>query len=174
MDLKTESHAILERNGYHVRDTGHGALLFEDSVVLGTLTCYDSEEALVSKWAAVEVDFLKRSAHSLRGTEKAWNAYCVFLTSAPRGDCERLIQIEEDFVSTRKIARSAIVTSEALTIALLPLLAVQNWLRVQPINLERLVLTNMSTVMPRQLAEQLLLNPKATVSDLQCLLGTAE
>jgi hypothetical protein len=50
----------------------------------------------------------------------------VSAAAASSDQTQKLIEIEEDFGSTRKIARASIVTTPEMTRVLLPLLPIQN------------------------------------------------
>jgi hypothetical protein len=168
MDISSESEALLRKAGYAVRRDGKRRLLFEDSAVLGFIMSFENEQAIIDNWKDVEAQFVTDYASILRGSEKAWSGYSIFLTSAvtTRGHAVKLIEIEEDFVSTRKIARSGVVDARNLTAAIAPLLAVQDLVNLDPIVLQENLLRSLASAMPENLASELLKNPRATVASL--------
>jgi hypothetical protein len=103
-------------------------LLFEDENLLGAVAVFDSPDILLSNWSSVQQSFLESNApHLRRAAEKSWNCYMVLLCPEPIAkDLESsLAVIEEDFASTRKIARCGLSTKEDVRRALLPLLPLQ-------------------------------------------------
>ena len=131
MDIYRQSEVILQRAGYRTRFTTTSAgdvLDFEDDVAIGFLHVFPGPKDLLTQWQAVQKADLVRHALQLRAApNKAWNVYCVFLTNhMGSGDmAEQIDRIEEDFVSTRKIARAGVVSLVDLERALLPLLPLQ-------------------------------------------------
>jgi hypothetical protein len=102
---------------------------FEDHSLLGFVAEYDSIRNLFEGWKKTEEVFLKVHAPSLRrADQKAWNCYSVHITSAVATESESrsLLAIEEDFKSTRKIARAALSSRKDLIHALGPLLPLQS------------------------------------------------
>lgn len=74
----------------------------------------------------------ERSFLASRGP-KGWNCYTVYLTEAHPTDLETqaLFDIEENFASTRKIARANVSTEADVQRALYPLIPIQNLLKMQ-------------------------------------------
>jgi hypothetical protein len=128
MDIYRLAEVILQRAGYRTRFTpsAEGNVLgFEDEIVIGFLHVFPSANALAAEWQAVQKADLMRHGLQLRAApNKAWNVYCVFLTENVGSDdlSEQIDRIEEDFVSTRKIARAGVVSPIDLERVLLPLL----------------------------------------------------
>lgn len=116
----------LEANGYSVAPMG-GELRFEDISILGFVVEFSTVEQLLDGWQQVQDRFLRESAVALRrDRRKAWNVYSVLLTPerASREQSRALVSVEEDFQSTRKLARAGIATDgdvEEGVAALLPI-----------------------------------------------------
>src|ERR1700677_1480735 len=88
-----------------------GTIYFEDSSLFGFATVYDSPDSLLQTWKRNQDEFLRTHAPFLRtAARKAWNCYTVHFTDGHATDAQRqaLFDIEEDFTSTRKIARAAL------------------------------------------------------------------
>ena len=102
---------------------------FENDGIFGFVFNFDSVEDLLNEWNERQNGVLKSYKSQLKNAgDKAWNAYSVFVTKecAESNDKIRLIQIEENFQLTRKIARDDVLTRESIIAALLPLLPIQN------------------------------------------------
>ncbi len=132
-DLLFESRSLLEAAGYRTAlpepDSTH--LHFEDANILGVLHILPSAELLLSTWRNLQDEFLRKNAsHLLADPIKAWNCYCIFLTSmpCPLGGLSTLFAIEDDFRGTRKIVRSSISTRRDVDNALAPLLPIRHLL----------------------------------------------
>jgi len=113
-------------------------LTFEDDFVLGFVLFYSNPGALLMNWRDDNDKVLKAAQFALRRSgRKAWNAYVVFLASAPPSYSESiaLAEIESDLVGTRKIARAGVSDSESLRGAFLPLLNVQNAPFLDPVDM---------------------------------------
>lgn len=128
--LLDEARSLLESAGYatHAIQPDAPSVHFEDECLLGFVRVFESAEKIVSGWHEEQDSFLRWNASSLlRAPVKAWNLYAVFLTRAPAPEetARALFSIEEDFQSTRKIARGGIRTREELAIVLGPLLPIQ-------------------------------------------------
>jgi hypothetical protein len=129
MDIYQHADAMLRQAGYRTRVESRGPiLLFEDDSLLGFLRTFDNAGELILSWPETEKNVLTRYTAQLRSAPaKAWNVYSIFLASAPAApeDGYFLGRIEEDFTSTRKIARAGVATAADLQRALLPLLPLQ-------------------------------------------------
>ena len=130
MRLVLDVEEILQESHYSclTSDSSIDMLLFEDENLLGAVAVFESPEILLAKWVSVQQSFLESNApHLRRAAEKSWNCYMVLLCPEPIAkELEsRLAVIEEDFVSTRKIARCGLSTKEDVRRALLPLLPLQ-------------------------------------------------
>ena len=115
-------------------------LVFENATVLGFAFFYSDSTALFLNWRSDCEQILREMQFKLRQAgEKAWNTYAVFLADRGegRGDAATLQAIEEDLVGTRKIARTGVRNLDALRHALLPLLAIQNAPRLDPIDMRK-------------------------------------
>ena len=136
MDLIREAKVVLENNGYSVEiSSQENILYFEDISVLGFLSVYQDVHSIVAGWEKDQDEFLKQHASCIRNAQaKAWNVYSIFLTredSPPQKKTE-LVRIEEDFRSTRKIARCNLKTRQDLTRCLLSLLPIQHSITMMP------------------------------------------
>jgi hypothetical protein len=109
-------------------------LYFEDYSLFGFAAVYESVDLLLRNWKDKQDVFLQANAPFLRSApQKAWNCYTVHLTDATATaiESQRLFDIEENFVSTRKIARANMATAVDVQRALYPLIPVQNLLKMQ-------------------------------------------
>ena len=136
MSLLHDVEAVLIAAGYETRlaSDPKGLVYFEDDSLFGFCVTYDSVADLAANWLASQETFLTTHAPSLRrANQKAWNCYAVHLTQTRPTDEElrQLFEIEEDFRSTRKIARAGVSSTGDLTRALYPLLPVQNVVRIR-------------------------------------------
>ncbi len=130
MNILADSRSVLEDAGYTalVPATVASAFYFEDLSVMGVLHVLDSVKDIISLWANLQRSFLTTNAAEFsKSPTKAWNIYSVYLTAdaARKEDRSRLVAIEEDFTSTRKIARANIATRGSLERALDPLLPIR-------------------------------------------------
>ena len=131
MPLSQQVNDILSASGYSVEraDRAGDELHFEDYSLFGYVRVYESVRSLLDNWRTDQDRFLSSHAPFLRKAQhKAWNCYAIYLTEA---ELEtnlklRLLEIEEDFVSTRKIARTGVTTEDAVRRALYSLLPLQN------------------------------------------------
>jgi hypothetical protein len=108
---------------------GPDRLTFEDEAVIGFVRHCDQPATILTTWIDEQNQFLREYGLALRNNPgKAWNIYSVFLTStrASADESRRLGQIEEDLVSTRKIAASGVSSPEDIARALAPLLPVRS------------------------------------------------
>jgi hypothetical protein len=129
MDLLSSARGLLERNEYRVSAYGDSTLDFEDDTLIGFCAIFTTAESLLQGWRKIEIGFLRRQAKPLRASgSKAWNVYSVFLTDDPvqTAISSKLIQIEENLESTRKIAQAGIATESDLSRALFPLISIQS------------------------------------------------
>ncbi len=129
-DLVSNIHIVLQDARYETWDASAGSVptvAFEDDMVMGFVCVFDTAEALVTQWPAVEAALLSRHAPRLRGAgDKAWNVYCAFVTAARAHDNSRreIRWIEENLERTRKITAAGLLTRDDVTTALLPLLPI--------------------------------------------------
>src|ERR1035441_1156491 len=136
MSLLHDVEAVLLAAGYDTRmapEPGN-PLYFEDYSIFGFCVAYETVEDLITTWLRNQENFLTLHAPSLRqASQKAWNCYAVHVTAAAATERElrELLNIEEDFRSTRKIARAGLSTAGDLTRALYPLLPIQNIVRLR-------------------------------------------
>jgi len=136
MSLLHDVEAVLITAGYETRLASEpkGSVYFEDDSIFGFCVAYPSVAELLAGWLPNQERFLVTNAPSLRrANQKSWNCYAVHLTQTRPSDEEvrRLFEIEEDFRSTRKIARAAVASAGDLTRALYPLLPIQNVVRIR-------------------------------------------
>lgn len=98
---------------------------FEDANILGMVFEFETTSLLIDEWHRVEESMLSRFGASFRQAgEKAWNVYCILLTTdvadATQGRAIRAI--EEDLHQTRKLAAHSVFGQEQIRNALLPIL----------------------------------------------------
>lgn len=170
--LLDDARSLLEIAGYatHATEPGEPWVYFEDECLLGFVRVYETPEQIVSGWRTEQDSFLRRNTSNLlRAPMKAWNLYGVFLTRAPASVelTRALFTIEEDFQSTRKIARGGIRTREELTIVLGPLLPVQTRVSLVQADVQRRLLDRLG---PEGSARRLLLS-SARPDDIAKLLA---
>jgi len=126
----------LRAAGYRSQIIGDSlsTIYFEDYSLFGFCTVYESVDSLLQNWNGDQNNFLQRHAPFLRmAPRKAWNCYTLYLTEASAADAEvqALFDIEENFTSTRKIARAGLVTESDVQRTLYPLIPIQNLLKMQ-------------------------------------------
>ena len=131
MSLLRDIDTVLQNAGYRVLSSASNPaiLYFEDHSLVGLVAAYPTTDDLLSNWRKTQDTFLQGHAMVLRAAaQKAWNCYTVHLTQegARPDQLQHLFNIEEDFTSTRKIARAGITTQTDVSRALYPLLPVQN------------------------------------------------
>ena len=148
MSLLHEVERILTAAAYDARMSTEprSSLYFEDYNILGFCAEYETVESLIASWLRNQETFLTIHAPSLRrASQKAWNCYTIHLTPAlpTESELRQLLAIEEDFRSTRKIARGGVSTPSDLTRTLYPVLPIQNLVQLQ------------SAVKPPDLSERL-------------------
>lgn len=136
MDLLHDVEAVLVGSGYETRvaSAPENSLYFEDESLFGYCLIHRSVAELIANWSSSQDIFLTTHAPSLRrADQKAWNCYSVHLTDvrATTEELRDLFAIEEDFRSTRKIARAGIASTADLTRALFPILPLQNTVRIR-------------------------------------------
>ena len=136
MSLLQQVDRILRVAGYRIQVSADrsSTIYFEDYSLFGFCTVYDSVGSLLQSWNNDQNEFLQKHAPFLRQAQrKAWNCYAVHLTAASAGDAETqaLFDIEENFTSTRKIARANLVTESDVQRTLYPLIPIQNLLKMQ-------------------------------------------
>ena len=129
MNLSELARAALQGAGYRCAATEDGDLVFEDDTLLGFVTVQPSARHILDSWRAKQEAFLRSHATPLRrDAGKAWNVYSVFWTTiacAPEG-AAALLEVEEDFVGTRKLARAGVQIEDDVSEALYPLLPIEN------------------------------------------------
>jgi hypothetical protein len=131
MSLLPDVESLLSKAGYRIMRNSAvlSSIAFEDDSVFGLVVEYDTIHSLHEGWKKAEQVFLTLHAPSLRrADQKAWNCYSVHITSdaGSASDIRSLLSIEEDFTSTRKIARAALSSRKDLIHAFAPLLPLQN------------------------------------------------
>lgn len=118
----------LSANGYAVVFAA-GELRFEDASVLGFVAEFQTIGALLEGWQAEQERFLRSNASALRrDRRKAWNVYSILLTQEQVSEEQRraLVAVEEDFGSTRKVARAGVTTDRDIEGALGVLLPIRH------------------------------------------------
>ncbi len=130
LNILQESRAILDGADFSTRASREPDIFyFENDRLLGFLWEAPSVSSLLREWETHQDNFLELNAARLKGSGlKSWNIYSVLLTADVIDEATRtkLIEIEEDFRATRKIARGAIISPDELKDTLLPLLPLQN------------------------------------------------
>jgi hypothetical protein len=139
--LLDDARSMLETAGYATHAARPDAPLFhfEDESLLGFVCVFDEADQIVSGWRTEQDSFIQRNVASLtRDPVKAWNLYAVLLSRAPVSEvtARGLFAIEEDFQSTRKIARGGIRTRDDLAAVLGPLLPIQTALNLIPTDVQ--------------------------------------
>ena len=128
MIIVEEASRLLTQHGYDVMPEQE-LLRFEDTVVLGFVRCFEDVASLVEGWRSTEERFLRKYSDALRRDgRKSWNVYSILITSeqASRSQELELLRIEEDFVSTRKVARAGVATDRDVDMALAVLLPIRS------------------------------------------------
>ena len=114
-------------------------VIFENETVLGFVFLYSDAPTLFANWRNDSDQVLRETQFSLRQAgDKAWNTYMVFLADSGvnADDAPMLQAIEEDLSGTRKIARTGVKDGDGVRAALLPLLAIQNAPKLEPIDMK--------------------------------------
>ncbi len=175
IDLLSTSQILLRDAGFSVRlhSLGRTPLVcFEDEVLIGFCSLFETPQELIGRWKAFEGDILGRFAPQIRAAgDKAWNVYCVFLCAAVAdGPQKRAVSwIEEDLERTRKVAASGIASREDLVRVLLPVLPVQYQPVLQHEDLTERLLRRISDIAPQ--ATHVVLDPAVPASEAVRLLG---
>jgi hypothetical protein len=162
MDILTDARAQLSEAGYDAwlwQSQNAVALCFEDDSIIGFLHQFDSASQLLEQWQGRESAILTSYAPSLRASgQKAWNVYSVFLTDE-RCDmpvARRVMQLDENFENTRKIARPHVASTDMLKRALLPLLPIQSNINLLREDVQPLLRSRFENVVKPSLAEAVL------------------
>jgi hypothetical protein len=135
MNLSAEARRLLESSKYRTYSgASEDIFYFEDSSLLGFVWIAPNPEALVKGWQRLQDSFLAEKHLQLRESkDKSWNVYSVLLTEPDVSgeQAHAMLRIEEDFRSTRKIAKAGLRTAGLIMRALLPLLAIQNLVELE-------------------------------------------
>lgn len=131
MDVYSECKRLLELSNYEVipNVAALDQFRFEDESLMGMVWVVSTPAEIINNWKTRQDRFLRENASQLRKSEtKSWNIYVILLAEAPPGTAEKLklVEIEEDFRSARKIAQGDLQTRLDLQRALYPLLPIQN------------------------------------------------
>jgi len=137
MDLLSDIRSVLEGAGYATFSPRPDStfLYFEDISIMGYLQILPSVKEIINNWEGIQDGFLKTNASRFqRDAQKAWNLYTILLTSqvGENEEVANLLEIEEDFRSTRKIMRAGIVTRGDVLTVLSPILPLEN---IQPVGI---------------------------------------
>ncbi len=176
MDIETQIEIVLREGGFVTRPWSGGlvpVVCFEDDVIVGFAHVFPGVTDMLSSWRDAQDLSLARHAASLRvGGRKAWNVCSVFLTAgqADPGQVRAAGRIEEDFVTTRKIARADIRSPVELRRTLLPMLPLQNSPSLEAADLRERVRTR-SKEMPSAVLEGFI--GSATATDVAKMLLAA-
>ena len=135
MNILETAMSILSESDFDIRQQSDltDSFQFENETIMGLFSNYSTVDEMLESWFLRQSDFLNKYAPIFRKSgEKAWNIYTVYATS---DECsfEKLAQlnaIEENFDSTRKIARTGLVTANDIKTILLPILPIQSLIRV--------------------------------------------
>lgn len=136
MNILYEAKAILEEEYYKTMQSNimEDQIYFEDESLLGFISTYDKLEVIIENWNDHQNRFLNLNANKLRNDPtKAWNIYSIYLTQ-DAGEIrlqEKIVEIEESFVGSRKIIGFGIQTKDDLVRTLLPLISIQKVLSIQ-------------------------------------------
>jgi hypothetical protein len=130
LNIISEVSVILDQAGYKTKyaDDNSDVLYFEDESLLGFVAVYPTIDELIANWKNHQDAFLIVNADKLRASvEKTWNAYSIYLTqdSGKEVSLKELLNIEENFSGTRKIARNDINTKDDIIQALLHILPIK-------------------------------------------------
>lgn len=175
IDVLTTMQVILRDAGfatYPFSVGGRSVVCFEDEVLTGFGCSFDTPEALLAEWSAMETAFLKHYAARLRTAgEKAWNVYCVFLCStlAPSHVAREISWIEENLDRTRKITAAGLVSREDLIRSLLPVLPLQHTAVVDAQDSFELLTARIRQIAPR--AAGVVLDDAVAPAEVVALLG---
>ena len=137
IDALNDARSMLGAAGYttNVLRVDEASFAFEDDSLIGFVRVFPTVGELLTSWRSSQEAFIKRTTHSLlRDPAKAWNLYAIFLSGevAKPEHCAQLIAVEEDFQSTRKIAKAGVASRSELAAALAPLLPLQSVLHLEP------------------------------------------
>ncbi len=155
IDLVSTVQGVLQDARFTTRLTTLNRLpvvCFEDEVLMGFVSIFDTSASLLSDWRATETSLLRRYAPSLRDAgDKAWNVYSIFLCSASAVENEeRAVRwIEEDLEQTRKLAACGISNRDDLMRALLPILPLQYQPALEPEDLTNRLKQRIRTIAPK-------------------------
>lgn len=127
MDIVNEVISILEIEGYSTRLISENKLIFEDESLCGFISVQDTIQTILETWETIQNDFVKEKTNHLReDISKAFNLYSIFLTSDNIQKYKpQIINIQEDFKSSRKIVGYGINTTQDIKRILLPLISIQ-------------------------------------------------
>jgi len=155
MDLLAEARRLLESSKYRTFSAASSDVFyFEDFSLLGFVWIAPSPSVLLEQWRRLQDSFLHEKDLQLRQSkDKSWNAYSVLLTEPDvSGDqANEFLKLEEDFRGTRKIAKAGVHTTNYLTRALLPLLAIQNLVELERDDSKERLRSRLSRLSPRLL-----------------------
>jgi hypothetical protein len=104
-------------------------MLFENDTVLGFVVEFATVDQLSNGWEQASSRLVERHELALRRSgDKAWNTYCVLLSTETVSSTQRIVlqTIEEDLTGMRKIVRCGVNGPVEITNALLPLLPLQH------------------------------------------------
>lgn len=126
MDIGTQCEVVLRETGYETwpwTGTSPPVICFENASVIGFVHVFSSANDLLDNWESSQKRVLARHTPALRSAgSKAWNVYSIFLTTELAPHTQRKVEkLEENFILTRKIARTAIQTPEDVENVLMPL-----------------------------------------------------
>ena len=175
MDLLSTCQVLLRDAGFRIRLSsiqGGSLVCFEDNDIIGFCSRFESPSQMINLWRGQEREILTRFSPSFRAaSDKAWNVYCVFLSTKRANDTEirEVGWIEEDLERTRKIASCGISNRQDLLRCLLPVMPLQ----YQP----SLVIEDATKRLKRRIrdiapeAENIALDPEVSTAEVIRVLG---
>ena len=128
MEIIIEVKSILENEGYSLYQDSENIIIFEDESLCGFVSYHTTIKEILEQWQSIQDKFIKNKTFHLRQDFlKAFNIYSVFLTT--EGNIinykNLIINIQENFRSSRKIIGYGINTNEDVRRTLFPLLSIQ-------------------------------------------------
>ena len=168
MELILEARSLLEESGYATQsiELANKAFHFEDDTIMGFCVICSSIDELLKNWNMWQNNFLKRFTDNITSDSiKAWNIYSVYFASeTPNSNqVNELLNIEENFQQTRKIARANVKTKKDLGHSLLHLLPIQNIFETERQNFEQILDERISEAQKALLKSLENLDPKEII-----------
>jgi hypothetical protein len=175
IDVLSIVQLILDEAGFATHLTlvdENSIVCFEDDILTGFTCIFENPKTLLARWKALERSLLMRYAPSIRASgEKAWNVYCVFLSSLPANpeDKRQVRWIEEDLERTRKITGCGLVSREDVVRCLLPVLPIQYQPAIRAEDVTERLLARIQNIVPK--VSEVVLDESITPLEVVRLLG---